>query len=170
MSDFEKPIGRIENPLELQVKPDYIFVQASGRPILEASAIACTKEFEVVAVYHEYAAYGETSSQSWMMKHVHGLDPDYLQINGFSSSMELKNHFISWLSAFPDAELFSNSYYTHKILNRAVSLTNYKGWVERQSLIKLPSSSIYVEGYQCLYQWFEVHNSGTLSLFFMAIP
>ena len=137
------------------MKPDYIFVQTSGRPILEASAIACTKEFEVVAVYHEYAAYGEISSESWMMKHVHGLDPDYLQINGFPRSLDLKLHFISWLSTFPDAELFSNSCYTHKIVNRAVSLTNYKGWLERQLLschheaFMLKETNAYINGLRC---------------------
>ena len=85
-----------------------IFIDSEGSPIQELSAIAMdVVTGHIVDVYHHFA-YCPTERDWWARRHVHGLNPLYLQHIGFESEPALVQDFRCWLRRFNVLKVIGN--------------------------------------------------------------
>ena len=90
-----------------------IFIDCEGEPIQELSALCAYGDtLEILSVFHQHAKYptqDEEEDEDWFSRdHIHGLNLDFLQQHGVSSSRQLTTNFCRWIDGLP---LFCNFIY-----------------------------------------------------------
>ena len=70
-----------------------IFIDCEGEPIQELSALCASADtLEILSVFHQHAKYPtqEEEDEDWFSRdHIHGLNLDFLQRYGVSSTRQL---------------------------------------------------------------------------------
>ena len=84
-----------------------VFMDTEGTPIQELSALLVNQRWEIVCVYHAYAACRDTDDV-FCRRHLHGLDLDILHHYGFPNERELLADFERWLSHHPVNKIYAN--------------------------------------------------------------
>ena len=78
-----------------------VFIVGEGDPIQELSALCVrTDTLQIVSVFHEYANC-LTSDDNYARHNIHGLDTEFLSVNGFPSLCELTSNFCQWIDLLP---------------------------------------------------------------------
>lgn len=92
-------------------------------PMKECSGIEVdAKTYKILDVYHKYADSEEL--QPYARKHVHGLNKEFLQSNGFPTEAELIADFKAWLDSKPYRVLYANDPTTEIKLFETLEIEN----------------------------------------------
>lgn len=88
----------------------YLFIDSEGEPTQEFSAILLSAEdSHIVDIYHEHAQVSlPYDIDRWSRHHVHGLNRDFLESNGFQNEEALIKDFKSWLEGKKIKDIYAN--------------------------------------------------------------
>ena len=84
-----------------------VFMDTEGSPTQELSALLVNDQWEIVAVYHAYAACSPTED-IFCRRHLHGLNLQVLFALGFPNESALIADFQRWLTLFPVDTILAN--------------------------------------------------------------
>ena len=84
-----------------------VFMDTEGTPTQELSALLVNDQWEIVSVYHAYAAC-KPMDDIFCRRHLHGLDLRVLFTLGFPNEHVLIVDFLRWLSLYPVDMILAN--------------------------------------------------------------
>ena len=107
-----------------------MLIAFEGNPIQELSAVAVLEK-TILSTYHKYA-YCTPTCDLWSRYHVHGLDPSYLLMVGFSDEQTLVKDFKRWLQQFSCVKLYAKDpNRAQMFLSMSVNDIALPSWTER---------------------------------------
>lgn len=87
-----------------------MFIDSEGIPTQELSAILLSADdYHIVDIYHQHAGVDlPFDPDTWARHHVHGLNREFLENEGFQNEEALISHFKSWLEGKNIKETYAN--------------------------------------------------------------
>ena len=113
-----------------------MFLDIEGTPAQEICAIEVDSEtLGIIDVYHKFAAVDNLSVDSHSRRYIHGLNPSFLNENGFCNESLLIRDFKQWLNHLPYSVIYANDSSHENTLLKNVHVTDFRllPWIERDN-------------------------------------
>ena len=116
-----------------------VIIDCEGEPIQEFSALYVNVDTEeIVSVFHEYVQCGVDTYDVdfWARKHIHGLNRDFISMNGLQNQAALFFAFQRWLNSHPFERIFANGPCKEQnFLSMKIEDVKLPQWKDRASLM-----------------------------------